>query len=112
MLNKGKPSREHTFPAIKAALQSMLLAWGSPFVLIDIAAGCRIEALACDITCWLHTPQADAALASFLYRSESPRALNKVNKLHLCPRCMHLQRTQVNRARHRSYGCCPLWRPW
>lgn len=31
VLNKGKPSRDHTFPAIKAALLSMLCAWNSPF---------------------------------------------------------------------------------
>lgn len=50
MLNKGKPSREHTYPAIRAALVRLLHAWGSPFVLADIPQGCRIQATACDIT--------------------------------------------------------------
>lgn len=50
MLNKGKPSREHTYPAIRAALLSLLSAWGSPFTLADVAQGCRIQATACDIT--------------------------------------------------------------
>ena len=44
MLNKGKPSREHTYPDIRAALLSMLHAWGSPFALADIPQGCRIQA--------------------------------------------------------------------
>ena len=50
MLNKGKPSREHTYPAIRAALLSLLSAWGSPFTLTDVPQGCRIQATACDIT--------------------------------------------------------------
>ena len=50
MLNKGKPSREHTYPAIRAALLSLLHAWGSPFTLADVPQGCRIQATACDIT--------------------------------------------------------------
>lgn len=50
VLNKGKPSREHTYPAIRAALCSLLRAWASPFTLTDIPQGCRIQATACDIT--------------------------------------------------------------
>lgn len=50
MLNKGKPSREHTYPAIRAALLALLRAWRSPFSLADVPQGCRIQATACDIT--------------------------------------------------------------
>lgn len=50
VLNKGKPSREHTYPAIRVALLSLLSAWGSPFALTDVPQGCRIQATACDIT--------------------------------------------------------------
>ena len=50
MLNKGKPSREHTYPAIRAALLSLLRAWGSPFTLTNVPQGCRIAASAADIT--------------------------------------------------------------
>lgn len=50
VLNKGKPSREHTYPAIRAALLSLLRAWRSPFGLADVQQGCRIQATACDIT--------------------------------------------------------------
>jgi hypothetical protein len=50
VLNKGKPSREHTYPAIRAALCALLRAWRSPFALADVPQGCRIQATACDIT--------------------------------------------------------------
>ena len=50
VLNKGKPSREHTYPSIRAALCSLLAAWRSPFALEDVPQGCRIQATACDIT--------------------------------------------------------------
>jgi hypothetical protein len=69
VLNKGKPSREHTYPAIRAALLSLLSAWGSPFTLTDVPQGCRIQATACDITAWLHQPEADRALAAFNARA-------------------------------------------
>lgn len=117
VLNKGKPSREHTYPAIRAALVSLLRAWGSPFTLADVPQGCRIQATACDITgahcfaqppcraavaslrrrspaasptaphcptClpspradWLHTPEADRALAAFNARADGSRPLAK-----------------------------------
>ncbi|KAL4422946.1 hypothetical protein ABPG75_009143 [Micractinium tetrahymenae] len=75
VLNKGKPSREHTYPAIRAALCSLLRAWASPFALTDIPQGCRIQATACDITGWLHSPEADRALAAFNARADGGRAL-------------------------------------
>ena len=50
VLNKGKPSRDHTYPSIRAALLSLLHAWRSPFTLADVPQGCRIPATACDIT--------------------------------------------------------------
>lgn len=74
VLNKGKPSREHTYPAIKAALTAALAAWGSPFTLCDVPQGCRIEASAADAAEWLGTPAAEAALAAFGTRLESPAA--------------------------------------
>lgn len=74
VLNKGKPSREHTYPAIRAALCSLLRAWASPFTLTDIPQGCRIQATACDITGWLHSPEADRALAAFNARADGGRA--------------------------------------
>lgn len=77
MLNKGKPSREHTYPAIRAALVSLLRAWRSPFTLADVPQGCRIQATACDITHWLHSREADCALAAFNARGESSRPLAK-----------------------------------
>ena len=66
LLNKGKPSREHTYPAIKAALLSCLSAWRSPFVLRDVPQGCRIDASALETSEWLATPAAEAALSWFM----------------------------------------------
>ncbi len=65
ILNKGKPSREHTYPAIKAALTSSLVSWVSPFTLTDIPQGCRIEGPANEVCEWLATPGAEAVLAAF-----------------------------------------------
>jgi hypothetical protein len=80
ILNKGKPSREHTYPAIRAALLAMLKAWKSPFVLTDISQGCRIEAPAMEASAWVHGNQADAALARFVdtnHESINPVGLGK-----------------------------------
>lgn len=41
-LNKGKPSREHTYPAIKEALLAQMKAWKLPLELIDVSIGCQI----------------------------------------------------------------------
>jgi len=80
ILNKGKPSREHTYPAIKAALTSSLVSWASPFNLSDVPQGCRIEAPANEVCEWLATPGAEAALAAFAAqgggRVESPNGSN------------------------------------
>lgn len=71
ILNKGKPSREHTYPAIRAALLAMLKAWRSPFALSDIPQGCRIEAPATEASAWVHSHHAEAALTHFLDTNES-----------------------------------------
>jgi len=81
ILNKGKPSREHTYPAIKAALISSLVSWASPFTLSDVPQGCRIEAPANEVCEWLATPGAEAILAAFAAqgatsRVESPNGSN------------------------------------
>lgn len=65
VLNKGKPSREHTYPDIRAALISLLSTWSTPFVLSDVSQGCRIEARTKDVLEWLRTPMADQALLPF-----------------------------------------------
>ena len=69
VLNKGKPSREHTYPAIRAALVAMLTSWSSPFILTDVSQGCRIDATAHEVAEWLNTAPAEAALISFLAQS-------------------------------------------
>ena len=77
-LNKGKPSREHAYPAIRAALVAALQAWRSPFVLCDVPVGCRIEASASAVAGWLRSAEADRALAVYNSRaSESPKALHR-----------------------------------
>ncbi len=73
ILNKGKPSREHTYPAIKAALISSLVSWASPFILSDVPQGCRIEAPANEVCEWLATPGAEAILAAFAAQSGGAR---------------------------------------
>lgn len=77
LLNKGKPSREHAYPAIRAALVSLLAAWSSPFTLTDIPQGCRIEAPAAAAADWLASPVAEAALNAYHARAESPRSLQR-----------------------------------
>jgi len=72
VLNKGKPSREHTYPAIRDALTSMLLGWQAPLELADVTQGCRIEGATADVVDWLKSPLVDRALALFSSRSESP----------------------------------------
>jgi len=53
VLNKGKPSREHTYPAIKEALVSLLKSWNAPLDLFDISIGCKIKANKTLIADWL-----------------------------------------------------------
>lgn len=65
VLNKGKPSREHTYPAIRDALLSMVSSWHAPMTLKDIPQGCRIEAAALDVVRWLTSSQAENALERF-----------------------------------------------
>ena len=84
VLNKGKPSREHTYPAIRAALTAALTAWVSPFALRDVPQGCRIEASAAEVCEWLNTAGAEAALAAFAVpnggtpgRMESPASAHR-----------------------------------
>lgn len=79
ILNKGKPSREHTYPAIKAALTSSLVSWASPFVLSDVPQGCRIEAPANEVCEWLATPDAEATLAAFAAQGSGGRAVESPN---------------------------------
>ena len=69
VLNKGKPSREHSYPAIRAAITAMLSSWDSPFSFADIPQGCRIEAKAKDVVEWLLTAPAERALIPFTARS-------------------------------------------
>lgn len=75
VLNKGKPSREHTYPAIRAALVAMLGAWSGPFVLQDVPQGCRIEAPAAEVATWLQSGAAEWPLSVLAETSESPRGM-------------------------------------
>jgi pentatricopeptide repeat domain-containing protein 1 len=75
LLNKGKPSREHTYPAIRAALMAMLGAWSGPFVLQDVPQGCRIEAPAAEVVSWLQTGSAEWPLSVLSETAESPRGV-------------------------------------
>lgn len=42
-LNKGKPSREHTYPIIKEALLAKIKSWKMPLDLSDVSIGCQIS---------------------------------------------------------------------
>lgn len=82
VLNKGKPSREHTYPAIRAALCAMLTAWSAPLELVDIAQGCRIEGAAAEVAEWVRTPPVERAASGFAMREESPRNLHRDAYFH------------------------------
>ena len=55
VLNKGKPSREHTYPAIKTAIMAKLDAWGAPLELFDIPIGCRIVGTKDMFVSWINS---------------------------------------------------------
>ena len=65
VLNKGKPSREHTYPVIKEALVAKLKAWRAPLNLVDVPVGCKIFGSKAEIVAWLRRPAMKSALEQF-----------------------------------------------
>ena len=71
VLNKGKPSREHTYPAIKEALLSILDAWKAPLDLVDITIGCKIQGDKQTVDSWLlDSNRVNASIVHFLGASD------------------------------------------
>jgi len=71
VLNKGKPSREHTYPAIKQALLSILDAWRAPLDLVDITIGCKIQGDKQVVDSWLlDSNRVNASIVHFLGASD------------------------------------------
>lgn len=75
-VNKGKPSREHAYPDIKAAITSLLQGCHSPFRLYDVACGCRIEGPAGGVADWLRGPELERAVAPYC-KADLLRGLNR-----------------------------------
>ena len=65
-LNKGKPSRDHTYPVIKDALIAKLGAWKAPLDLVDIPVGCQIFGKSQDVAKWLQSDAIRQQLDVFL----------------------------------------------
>ncbi len=65
-LNKGKPSREHTYPVIKDALIAKLGAWKAPLDLVDIPVGCQIFGKSQDVAKWVQSDVIRQQLDRFL----------------------------------------------
>ena len=65
-LNKGKPSRDHTYPVIKEALTAQLRAWKAPLDLVDIPVGCQVVGKSHDVSKWLENPAIRHQLDFFL----------------------------------------------
>lgn len=65
-LNKGKPSREHTYPIIKEALLAKVKSWRAPLELTDIPVGCQISGKKDQIIQWMEKPIIRSSLQHFL----------------------------------------------
>jgi pentatricopeptide repeat domain-containing protein 1 len=65
-LNKGKPSRDHTYPVIKEALIAKLHAWKAPLDLVDTTVGCQIFGKSQDVAKWLDSDTVRKQLDVFL----------------------------------------------
>lgn len=65
-LNKGKPSREHTYPVIKDALLAQMKAWELPLELTDVSIGCQICGKASDLVRALDKGTAKSTLDQFI----------------------------------------------
>ena len=80
-LNKGKPSRDHTYPVIKEALVAKLSAWNAPLDLADIPVGCQIYGKSHEVTKWLDTDAVRRQLDDFLTFA-NPSMANSTEQLY------------------------------
>lgn len=65
-LNKGKPSREHTYPIIKEALLAKVKSWRAPLELSDIPVGCQISGKKDHIIEWMDKAVVRSSLQHFI----------------------------------------------